>query len=84
MYCALLLLSWWPAMPEIALKRPDGSDQLILLPQMLHILDKFFWLLPFAIRSDATTAINNAGASLTPRLGYLNGLLAEQEPPAAP
>ena len=73
-------------MPDIALNRPDGSDVLILSPQMLHILDKCFWLLPFAIRSDATTAITNAGASLAvlaPRLGFLNGLLAELELPAA-
>ena len=68
MCCALL--SWWPAMPKIALNRPDGTDLLI------HILDKCFWLLPFAIRSDATTAITNAGVSLAPRLGFLNGLLS--------
>ena len=76
-------MSWWPATPETALNRPDGSDLLILSPQMPHILDKCFWLLPFAIRSDATTAITNAGASLAPQLGFLNGLLAEHELPAA-
>ena len=83
MCCALL--SYWRiiGLHEIALNRPDGSDLLILSPQMLHILDKRFWLLPFATRSDATTATTNAGASLAPRLGSLNGLLAEHELPAA-
>ncbi len=67
----------------LALNRPDGSDLLILSPHMLHILDKCFWCLPFAIRSDVVTAIKNAGASLAMRLGFLNALLAEHAPPPA-
>ena len=41
-----------------ALGRPDGSELLILSPQILHILDKCFWLIPFAIVSDATAAMS--------------------------
>ena len=66
---------WCKESPMYIWKRQN--DETSLSPQMLHILDKCFWVLPFAIKSDATTAINNARANLAPRVGFLNGLLAE-------
>ena len=77
--------NWWlkesDSCLEQARHRADSLDLFILSPQMLHILDKCFWLLPFAISTDALTAINDAGAILASVLGLMKGLLAKHEPP---
>lgn len=68
---------------EAALCRPDGRLIQLLSPNVLHIMDRSLWLLPFAIRSDLETAAKVADVSLKARSDFLNELLAEHGRPSA-
>jgi len=63
--------------------RKDGSHLPFVTSELLHIVDRSMWFLPFAIRSDLDVAAQNADVPLKSRSDFLAELLSEHERPAA-
>ena len=67
------------------MSRPAAGGNLRLLtPQVLHIMDRSLWMLPFATPTDLESAAKKVDVAVSTRNSFLAGLLAEHERDDAP
>ena len=81
--CPWLTVTTEASMEKLFDLRFDGDDIPVLSPKLLHILDRTFWMLPFARKTDLEDARKTAGVPVERHTGFLDMMLKEHEHPDA-